>query len=243
MQNAYFANGTVGKNFLEKFGILPGKIFNQFMTVDVEDFYKRREIIQLKLRKEIRKQYDIADNTTVIIYVGRLIQNKGVQDLIDALKTLKNNENKILAFIVGEGDFKEELKNRSEVIKQDIIFTGHIDPEQIYKYYYASDILVLPTHNDPWGLVVNEAMACSLPVIVTDAAGSSLDLINENGYVIQSGKIKDLSISIEKLMDKKRKEIFGKNSRTIISHWTYKESYNSLKQLIISIGSKFNEDF
>jgi len=193
--NAYFANGTVGKNFLEKYGILPGKIFNQYMTVDVDDFINKGKN-SIEIKKEVRKQYGIDDNTTIIIYVGRLIQNKGVQDLIDALKNLKNDGYKIKAFIVGEGDFKEELQIKSHDIKSDIIFTGHLDPDQIYKYYYASDIFVLPTYDDLWGLVVNEAMACGLPIIVSDAAGSSLDLIRNNGIIFKCHDINELSVAI-----------------------------------------------
>jgi len=91
---------------------------------------------------------------------------------------------------------------------------------------------VLPTHHDPWGLVINEAMACALPVITTDAAGASLDLIKNNGYVIRSGDVRSLSSAIEALMDAKLRKAFGEESRRIISKWTYKESLESFQNMI-----------
>ena len=110
--NAYFANGTVGRKYLKKYGILSGKIFNQYMTVDVNDFInKGKDSVEIK--KRIREEYGIEDNAIVIMYAGRLIYNKGVQDLIEAIKILKNDGYNIVTFIVGEGDFKEELKRQS----------------------------------------------------------------------------------------------------------------------------------
>ena len=85
------------------------------------------------------------------MYAGRLIEDKGVQDLIEAVKNLKDENINIKALIVGDGTFKSDLKRKSEDIKSDIIFTGHIKPEELYKYYYASDIFILPTYSDLWG--------------------------------------------------------------------------------------------
>ena len=235
--NAYSANGTVGKKFLKSYGIFPKKIFNQYMTVDVDDFINKGKDSK-KIKKTVREEYGIPDNTTVLIYAGRLIYKKGVQDLIDAIKILKINGYDIIAFIVGEGDYKGELQMKSQDIKSNIIFTGHVNPDKIYKYYYASDIFILPTYNDLWGLVVNEAMACGLPIIVTDAAGCSYDLIKDNGYIVTHHDINELSRAIEDLMDNKKRNEFGKNSRKIITKWTFRESLDSLIKILGNINSE-----
>ena len=150
-----------------------------------------------------------------------------MQDLIKAVKNCRINGYDIKILIVGEGDFKSKLIKFSEEILPDAIFTGHINPEELYKYYYASDIFVLPTHNDPWGLVVNEAMACGLPVIVTDAAGSSLDLIKDNGIIVQKENVHEMSDAIETLIEMGIKKYQVDNSLRIISKWSYKESLDS----------------
>ncbi len=232
--DAYFANGTVGKTDLENYEITPDKIFNQYMTVDVDYFLKKQDNSE-KFKKEIRFRYSINEDSIVVIYVGRLVYEKGVQDLISAVKILSNKKIDLKHLIVGEGKFKNKLKDYAQDIKDIVIFTGHTEPSKIYKYYYASDIFVLPTYNDSWGLVVNEAMACGLPVIVTNAAGCSLDLVKNNGFVIKYGDTENLSESIKKLMNDKTRRKFGQNSRLSIQKWTYKESYDSLSQLIRAV--------
>jgi glycosyltransferase involved in cell wall biosynthesis len=229
--NAYFANGTVGYRLLEKYGVNPKNIFNQYMTVDV-DYFTGKVIDSVRFRKELRQKYGMSEDSIVVLYVGRLIENKGVQDLIRAIKSLKNKNLNIKALIVGEGNFKEELKKQSEALKHDILFTGHIDPEDLYKYYYTSDIFVLPTYDDKWGLVVNEAMACGLPIIVTDAAGCSLDLLRDNGIIVQKGNVHQLSFAIESLTKKDLRKQYGASSLRIISKWSYKQSLDSFSDII-----------
>lgn len=228
--NAYFANGVVGYKLLEKYGISSERIFNQFMTVDVEHFMKK-SVNSLDYKNEIRKKYKISKNSIVVMYAGRLMKHKGVQDLIKSVKKLDDKGYNVKLLVVGDGQFKETLIDCADKLLPDTIFTGHIDPDMLHKYYYASDIFVLPTYNDPWGLVINEALSCGLPVVSTNAAGSSLDLVKNNGIVVQKGNIVQLSEAIESLIlgDLDR---YGKNSLSIIKKWSYKESLESFLNLI-----------
>ncbi len=219
--NAYFANGSISAKFLESYGITLEKIFDQHMTVDV-DYFMEKEVDSLIFRSKLRKKHGIPDDATVIMYAGRLVKSKGVQDLIEAVKQLKNETKDLKILIVGEGNYKKELMKISNEIRSDVIYCGHINPENIYKYYYASDVLVLPTYDDPWGLVVNEAMACALPIIVTDAAGCSLDLVKNNGFIVGLHELNELKSAIQKISTNPKK--FANNSRKLILKWTYKES-------------------
>lgn len=228
--NAYFANGTVGYKLLEKYSISSEKIFNQFMTVDVEHFMKKG-VNSLNYRNEIRKKYNISKNSIVVMYAGRLVEHKGVQDLIKSVRKLEDKGYNVKLLVAGDGQFKKKLINCADKILPDTIFTGHIDPNKLYKYYYASDIFVLPTYDDPWGLVINEAMSCGLPVVLTNAAGSSLDLVKNNGIVVQNGNIIQLSEAIESLILGDL-SIYGENSLIIMRKWSYKESFESFLNLI-----------
>lgn len=229
--NAYSSNGTAGKEYLKMYGISSEKIFNQYMTVDVDYFMEKSEN-SVKYRSETRKKYNFSEDCIVVMYAGRLIENKGVQDLIGAVKNLRDENINIKALIVGDGTFKLDLKRKSEDIKSDIIFTGHIKHEELYKYYYASDIFVLPTYADLWGLVVNEAMACGLPVILTDAAGCHLDLLRDNGIIVKKGDVNALSSAIKYLIEKNTYKVYGKNSLRIIQNWKYENSLNEFLKLI-----------
>lgn len=234
--NAYFANGVVSFKLLEKYGISSTKIFNQFLTVDV-DYLMQKSQKANESRREIRQKYGISENSVVVMYAGRLVKNKGVQDLIKSIKILRLRGHNIKGLIVGEGSYKKELELIVGENRENIIFTGHVDSEQLFNYYYASDIFVLPTYDDPWGLVVNEAMACGLPVVVSEYAGCYCDLVKDNGFVIN--RVNSLSSAIEKLVDPKERLEKGRKSIDIASRWTYKESFKSFFEVIdLSLSKK-----
>lgn len=230
--SAYFANGTVSKLYLKEFKIPENKIFNQYMTVDT-NYFLEKEAEGIKNRDKLRQAYGISNDSVVILYVGRLVSHKGVDDLISAIKYLNKENYDVSLLIVGDGLIKKKLEQKAKKLRN-VFFTGHIQPWELYNYYYASDIFILPTKDDPWGLVVNEAMTCGLPTITTNAAGCSLDLINGNGYVIKIGEKEELMHAIKKLMDPILRKSYGKRSREIISNWTYEESLKSLNEMIRS---------
>jgi len=97
------------------------------------------------------------------------------------------------------------------------------------------DCLILPSHGpgETWGLVVNEAMACGLSVIVSNKVGCASDLIaeNKNGFVFQKGNI-EILVKLIKNLDKKKLEILGKNAKKKIKNWNYKKVATEIEQLI-----------
>jgi L-malate glycosyltransferase len=230
--NAYFVNGTAAKNWLKQFGIANKKVFDQYLTVDVT-YFMENEKTSKESRILTRNRYNISKDAVVVMYVGRLVKQKGIRDLIQATKNLLENKNySVVALIVGEGEQRDSLELETKNLKGHVVFIGQIPLSDLRLCYYASDIFVLPTYDDPWGLVINEAMACALPVITTNAAGASLDLLKNNGYVIRPGDTHSLSSAIEALMDTKLRKAFGAESRRIISKWTYKESLESFEKMI-----------
>lgn len=229
--NAYYANGTVSKRDLKNYQISGEKIFNQYLTVDVQDFISKG-VRKDEFRKEIRSEHDIDNDSVVLMYSGRLIKSKGVQNLIDAARKLLNQGFNVYVLIVGEGSYRKTLESYCEGIESRVVFTGHVKSEEIHKYYYASDIFILPSYDDPWGLVVNEAMACGLPIIVSDATGCSIDLVKNNGYVFPFGNVDRLYEKLVRLMDSKLRKKYSEKSYELINNWTYRDSLNSFNHLL-----------
>jgi glycosyltransferase involved in cell wall biosynthesis len=93
--------------------------------------------------------------------------------------------------------------------------------------------LVLPSNDDPWGLVVNEAMAAHLPVVVSDACGCAEDLVipNRNGFIFRSGDAEHLAECLSQVLAANLEEM-GRLSRTIIDQWTPAHSGRSLAACI-----------
>jgi len=237
---AFLGNGKVGKLYGEKLGIPEKKIFNQYLTVDIDYFFKylpQREDIDINTRKILK----IPINSFVILYVGRLVKHKGIQDLIFSYKKLLKEEekpNRIYIVIIGHGKYENELKKISHGMRN-IIFVGNVNYLHIYKYYFSSDVFILPTYNDPWGLVINEAMACGLPIVTTRNSGASLDLVKGNGYIYDAGDVNKLADILFKIThDSELRNKMSCKSLDIIKNYSFQNARQELELLL----KKVNKD-
>lgn len=232
--SSIFGNGTVSKlYFSKKFNYNSDKIFNQYLTIDIDkivDLGKQKEI----LREEIRQKLNIDNDKKVIIYSGRLIKRKNIDLIIKAINSLENKREYVL-LILGDGEEKENLINLAKELKVNLIITGFIsEQEELFKYYFTGDVLILPSNNEPWGLVVNEAMAAGLAIIVSDECGCSLDLVRdgENGFVIHAGDVEDITNAIKDIFENDNYIKFGEKSKKIIEKWRFEDSRSSFEKMI-----------
>lgn len=215
--DALIACGTRAKEYLIHLGAPPEKIFIAYCTVDT-DFFKWQSSELNVQRGKLRDELGIR-NREVILYVGQLIERKGLKYLLKAYSQLKD-EFDVALLIVGDGIERNELTDLC--IKdsiQDVFFAGHKQLEELPKYYVISDIFVLPSTEETWGRVLNEAMACGLPVIATDKAGASADLVKEgvNGYVVEDKNIEHLYQAIKRILSHPElKQSMGSKSQQII---------------------------
>ena len=117
--------------------------------------------------------------------------------------------------------------------KVNIVITGFIkDQEELFKHYFSGDMLVLPSQDEPWGLVVNEAMAAGLPVNVSKNCGCSYDLINGNGYIFETGNINELASLFDVLYENNLYIKLGEKSNEIIKEWNNNKSSEYFKKVV-----------
>ena len=139
-----------------------------------------------------------------ILFVGRLVPEKGIFDLLEAYAKLERGlRSEVGLVFAGDGISKEELVQQAKRISPGAIcFPGFAQREDLAGLYALAETLVLPPHSDPWGLVVNEAMACGLPIVVSSVAGCSADLVEDgwNGYVVPPRDSEKLSVAIDSLL-------------------------------------------
>ncbi|WP_201319212.1 glycosyltransferase family 4 protein [Paenibacillus sp. EPM92] len=153
----------------------------------------------------------------VVLTVGQFINRKGIDVLLKAWKFIPEATTLI---IVGEGPDKQKLVDlKNELNLSDVMFESFKKKEELMRYYRAADLFVLPTREDIWGLVVNEAMAQGLPVITTKNCVAGIELINEsvNGCIVPSDDVNALAKGILRVLNDKK-------LRTIMSH-------NNLKKM------------
>ena len=119
----------------------------------------------------------------MILSIGQFIHRKGFDVLLRAAARLPED---VTIHIVGGHPTQEYLDLVRELGLTNIRFDGFMKKKTLIRYYQTSDLFVLPTREDIWGLVINEAMAYGLPVITTDRCVAGLDLVEngENGYIV-----------------------------------------------------------
>ena len=181
----FLPGGTRQATYLEHYGVSKQKIMNAQMTVDVEYIKDHVKKISIADRKKLREQYDTQDDDVIFLFVGRLLDWKGIRELIGAFKLLGAKNVKL--WIVGDGDLVDEVKLASKKNAK-INYLGRMNGDLLWRVYHAADVFVIPSHHEPWGLVVNEAMAAGLPVIATDNVGCVDDLVfnNRQGLIVPS---------------------------------------------------------
>jgi len=137
------------------------------------------------------------------LFVGRLVEAKGVFELIDAYATLTPAlRAEVGLVIVGDGPVRPALERRAtQILPGTLHFAGFVQKEDLPPYYALADALVFPTHSDTWGFVVNEAMACGCPVIASAVAGCVPDLVEDGltGTVVPPHDVPKLASSMEYL--------------------------------------------
>ena len=140
-----------------------------------------------------------------ILYSGRLVPEKGVFDLLQAYAKLESNlRAKVGLVFAGDGVSRGKLVEQAQPIRPGMVcFPGFAQREDLAVLYALGEGLVLPTHTDPWGLVVNEAMTCGLPIIVTSVAGCAQDLVDDgwNGFVVPPRDPDRLSSALRALLE------------------------------------------
>ena len=237
----YFANGTVSKRyFTERYSIDSDKIVNQFLTIDILNVIKQK--LDDYQRIKYRKEYDIVEDEKIIIYSGRLIDIKRVDLIIKAISLL-DDKDKYKLIILGDGVARGNLINMAIELKVYIKVLGFTsDQSELFKRYNLGDLLILPSDSEPWGLVVNEAMAAGLPVIVSSNCGCSLDLVKNgiNGYIFAMGDEIDLSNKIKLLFNSNARQM-GCNSIEIIKDWTFNNSKVNFERLVNRIVEERRE--
>jgi glycosyltransferase involved in cell wall biosynthesis len=177
--------GEDGKRYAMRYGASADRIFFASHTVDVAHFQAGSARSYAK-RTSLRSELGLCGTT--FIYVGRLWWGKGVNYLLEAFETIQQRSAEAVSLLlVGDGADETALRRQcADRHTQNVVFAGFRQKAELPQYYALADVFVFPTLGDPYGLVVDEAMACSLPVISTSAAGEIRDRVEEgvNGYIV-----------------------------------------------------------
>jgi len=192
--DAFVAKSSRTAGYLVSLGAPPTRVFLAHHAVDAQGLRERARLTPSE-KAELRSRHGIRDGQ-VLLYVGRLVERKGLKVLLEAFAGLKEALPNTSLLLVGDGYQRPELEGlcRQKALS-DVHFIGSVPHLELPRYYGLADLLVLPSIStrvrfwgeEAWGFVVGEALACGVPAVVTDRVGCADDLIRdgENGYVVK----------------------------------------------------------
>jgi len=222
--NAVLVPSTASRNFLESLEVNKERIYITPYTVDDKIISK---IAGNTNRENIRNAWGIPMNAKVVVFCAKFISRKRPVDLIRAFAKA-NIENSYL-IMVGDGPLAEDLnrKVRELGIEDQVRFLGFVKYSKLPEVYVSSDILVHPAEWEPYGLPVNEAMVCGIPVIVSDRVGAGYDLVEngKTGFIYPVKDIDKLSDLLKlSLNDNLLLDSMGKEAIKKVSNWSPKKN-------------------
>ena len=165
----------------------------------VEDIFNEKLSLQ---KTELKVKYGFSQDDEIILFVGRIVPNKGILELIEAFKKLLLEKPKLKLFLVGDGCFDLCIKHITPFFSK-ICFSGFIEREKIIEFYHMADIGVLPSHFEECSCVALEMMAAKLPLVTTNVHGLIELKNNKDICSFELGDQKELELIISKLLSDK----------------------------------------
>lgn len=200
------------KNYIDKIEIIPNGI-------DIKEY----DIPKSKY--ECRKYLNLPTKGKIIIFVGALTKRKGVDVLLKAMKEVANTFPDSYLVFVGDGLMKKNLENMSKTLEIDHIirFEGFVTGIKKVMLYKSSDILVLPSFSEGFGMVLLEACACGIPIVVSDLDAVKIIVKNgHNGLFARKGDNRDFAEKIISLFrDENKMQVMSQNAKDIAKKFSW----------------------
>jgi glycosyltransferase len=218
--DGFLINGSLTRKYLDSMGFSQKPKVEGCMVADCEGLSKAVESCPESVKSNLKKSLDIQDEGLIFLFVGQLVERKGIKELLSGWSEHLNNFPDDTIIVVGQGVLGKELQNIYKNEKS-IKFVGQVSYDHIAEYLAIADISVMPTLEDNWSLVVPEAMACSKPVATTPYNGCHIELIEEgkNGYVFDPLE-KSSIVKMLAAFHNANLSNMGKRSKEIIANYT-----------------------
>lgn len=223
---AFLAIGSANRAYYRRFGITDDRIFDVPYAVDNSYFGGRADASD---RKNACNQLGIPADQPVILFSGKFQRRKHPDELLAAWLALPEPRPTLL--MVGDGEMCSTLEATSP---PEVKFTGFRNQSQLPELYALADVFVLPSTHEPWGLAVNEAMACGTAAIVSDQVGAAFDLVDEScGAVYPAGDIRALTAALVRVLADSSNR--GEQAAAKVASWDFDADLRGLEQAVVYV--------
>jgi len=193
--------GQRNREYLEHYGAKAARLFFAPHCVDTQAF---ASAAAGTVRAAVRAGWGLGLDDRAVLFAGKLVGRKRPADLVRAVAQLHSPGERAVLVWAGDGPERQALQVLGESLRVPMVFLGFCNQSQLPGVYRAADVLALPSEgSETWGLVVNEAMACGTPCVVSDACGCAPDMIvpGESGAVFEMGEVKGLAMALKEVLN------------------------------------------
>ncbi len=224
---------AVGKNnhdYYRWVGLKENQILFAPHAID-ENRYLEKDNASTLESKQLLEKLNIPKEHVVFLYSGKFEYRKNVQTLIKAKILAKDLPCSLI--LVGNGPDEEELRQLS---KEDtnIHFMDFVNQSKMPMIYRTSDVFILPSISETWGLGINEAMNCGLAILASDKVGAAIDLIQNNGFIFMAGDYRALSNQMREIVENRSLlNEFKNQSLMIIKNWSIEQLVDNFEKALV----------
>jgi glycosyltransferase involved in cell wall biosynthesis len=235
--DGFLAIGSGNARYFAAMGVPKEKIFSMPYTVDNDRFIAAASAAKTAEAREMtRRRLGVEGNDPVILYAAKFDRRKHPHDLISAFSRLQSLGVPGQLVMAGSGTMERELRMMvTELGVTKVVFPGFLNQSELPDVYAASDVFVLPSDNEPWGLAVNEAMCAGLPIVLSEEIGCAEDLVVDgvNGAKFSAGDVDGLASALRPLLDDADyRSAAGRASLNRIMTWGYRECADGLRAAV-----------
>ena len=239
--DGFLAIGSANAAYYRAMGVAEDRIFPVPYTVDNARFIAAGAAARGE-RAALRARLGMDPDLPAVLYASKFDRRKRPDDLLGAYAALRAGGAAAQLVLVGTGLMEDALKCRvaAEGIP-DVVFPGFVNQSELPGVYAASDVFVLPSDNEPWGLVVNEAMCAGLPVVLSAEIGSAPDLVADgvNGATFAAGDVAGLAAALRPILtDAELRARMGAASRARIHEWSYVECGQGIRAAVTAARAR-----
>ncbi|MEX0891500.1 MAG: glycosyltransferase [Gemmatimonadota bacterium] len=236
---ACLAIGSRNAAYYRSLGVPEERIFLVPYVVDNHYFAMRTAALR-EQRAELRRELGLPPHACVLLFASKLVPRKRASDLLAAYARLRaEGADAALAF-VGSGPTEARLRTAAADVPG-VHFFGFRNQAELPGFFAAADIFCLPSIDEPWGLVINEAMAAGLPVVAAAEVGAAADLVRDghNGATHRGRDVEGLTAALRPLVaDGDLRARMGRASSTIISGWGFSEAEAGLLRALEAVAPR-----
>jgi glycosyltransferase involved in cell wall biosynthesis len=232
--SGFMVSGNLNADYYRHYGGNPAHFFLLPWAVDNERFTEASHFAAGE-REHLRASLGIRPDQAVFVFSAKLVPRKDPMTLLRALAAMPDRDRVVVLFL-GDGVLRDGLEAyAAEHELTGARFAGFVNQRELPRYYGLADVFVLPSIYEPRGAVINEAMACGLPVIVTDRCGSIGDIVldGENAFIYPAGDAGALSAAMTRLTDDPDlRQKMAARSRQIIDTWTFARGMEGVREAL-----------